>query len=113
MAQGDANKVWLVPSDYGKALEGFARMLGAPGEDGVFRYEPSKEEPPVSRPEADDESVADWFDTAPDPAVAEAVRAAEAVARQEVPGPLESPGSLSAGSGAPGSLSSGSLSPGA
>ncbi|MFD7660446.1 SPFH domain-containing protein [Actinosynnema sp. NPDC059797] len=113
MAQGDANKVWLVPSDYGKALEGFARMLGAPGEDGVFRYEPSKEEPPVSRPEADDESVADWFDTAPDPAVAEAVRAAEAVARQEVPGPMESPGSLSAGSGAPGSLSSGPLSPGA
>ena len=31
MAQGDANKVWIVPSDFGKALEGFARMLGAPG----------------------------------------------------------------------------------
>src|SRR5919108_3085771 len=44
MAQGDANKVWMVPSDYGKALEGFARMLGAPGEDGVFRYEPPKED---------------------------------------------------------------------
>src|ERR1044071_6505058 len=27
MAQGDANKVWLVPSDFGKALEGFSRML--------------------------------------------------------------------------------------
>src|SRR5436189_1514 len=24
MAQGDANKVWMIPSDYGKALEGFA-----------------------------------------------------------------------------------------
>ncbi|MEU4803783.1 SPFH domain-containing protein [Actinosynnema sp. NPDC023587] len=88
MAQGDANKVWLVPSDYGKALEGFARMLGAPGEDGVFRYEPPADEPPRSAPEEDDPSVADWFDTAPDPAVAEAVRAAEAVARQEVPSPL-------------------------
>ncbi|MFC6089783.1 SPFH domain-containing protein [Saccharothrix lopnurensis] len=117
MAQGDANKVWLVPSDYGKALEGFARMLGTPGEDGVFRYEPSKEEPPVSRPEEDDASVAEWFDTAPDPAVAEAVRAAEAVARKEVPGPLAAPaplgsagvgaGSLSAGAAAPGSLASG------
>ena len=41
MAQGDANKVWMVPSDFGKALEGFTRMLGAPGEDGVFRFEPS------------------------------------------------------------------------
>ena len=40
MAQGEANKVWLVPSDFGKALEGFTRMLGAPGEDGVFRFEP-------------------------------------------------------------------------
>ncbi|XVV07731.1 SPFH domain-containing protein [Actinosynnema sp. CA-248983] len=90
MAQGDANKVWLVPSDYGKALEGFARMLGAPGEDGVFRYEPPADEPARSTPEEDDASVADWFDTAPDPAVAEAVRAAEAVARKEVPGPLDS-----------------------
>src|SRR5690606_40113624 len=33
MAQGDANKVWLVPSDYGKALEGFAKMLGARSEE--------------------------------------------------------------------------------
>ncbi|HEX4224247.1 MAG TPA: SPFH/Band 7/PHB domain protein, partial [Pseudonocardiaceae bacterium] len=35
-----------------------------------------------------DESIADWFDTSSDPKVAEAVAAAEAVARQEVPGPL-------------------------
>src|ERR671926_805659 len=43
MAQGDANKVWIVPSDFGKALEGFTRMLGAPGDDGVFRFEPSRD----------------------------------------------------------------------
>lgn len=88
MAQGDANKVWLVPSDYGKALEGFARMLGAKGDDGVFRYEPPAGEVPESRPEEDDESIKGWFDTSTDPKVAEAVRAAEAVARQEVPSPL-------------------------
>nr|WP_232376878.1 SPFH domain-containing protein [Amycolatopsis aidingensis] len=87
MAQGDANKVWLVPSDYGKSLEGFARALGAPGEDGVFRYEPPKDDQ-VERPQLDDEEVASWFDTTTDPKVAEAVREAEAVARQEVPGPL-------------------------
>jgi regulator of protease activity HflC (stomatin/prohibitin superfamily) len=89
MAQGDANKVWLVPSDYGKALEGFAKMLGAPGDDGVFRYEPPKDDGPHSRPEDDDDEIKSWFDTAPDPHVAEAVRAAEAVARKEVPGPLQ------------------------
>lgn len=85
MAQGDANKVWMVPSDFGKSLEGFARMLGAPGEDGVFRYEPPQEEPPATPPEQDDESVRSWFDISTSPEVAEAVRAAEAVARKEVP----------------------------
>lgn len=87
MAQGDANKVWMLPNDFGKALEGFARALGAPGEDGVFRYEPPAYEPPERR-EDDDDEIASWFDTSTDPKVAEAVRAAEAVARQEVPGPL-------------------------
>jgi regulator of protease activity HflC (stomatin/prohibitin superfamily) len=89
MAQGDANKVWLVPSDYGKALEGFARMLGTQGDDGVFRYEPPKDDTPLARPEQDDEEVKNWFDTSSDPRVAEAVRAAEAVARKEVPSPLQ------------------------
>jgi regulator of protease activity HflC (stomatin/prohibitin superfamily) len=91
MAQGDSNKVWIVPSDFGKALEGFAKMLGAPGEDGVFRYEPPKEEVPLRRPEDDDESVADWFDTSTDPRVAAAVREAEAVARRDVDEPGELP----------------------
>jgi regulator of protease activity HflC (stomatin/prohibitin superfamily) len=86
MAQGDANKVWVVPSDFGKALEGFTKMLGAPGEDGVFRFEPSQDHVPASRPEEDDESVAGWFDTTTDPHIAAAVRAAEEVARKEVPG---------------------------
>ncbi|HEX6345345.1 SPFH domain-containing protein [Umezawaea sp.] len=88
MAQGDANKVWMIPSDFGKALEGFARSLGKQGDDGVFRYEPPADEAPAAKPEENDESIAAWFDTAPDPHVLEAVRAAEAVARQEVPGPL-------------------------
>jgi hypothetical protein len=87
MAQGDANKVWMIPSDYGKALEGFARAFGAPGDDGVFRYEPSKEED-VQAPSLEDDDVASWFDVSTDPRVAEAVRAAEAVARKEVDGPL-------------------------
>lgn len=46
MAEGEANKVWLIPSDFGSALQGFTKLLGAPGDDGVFRYEPS----PVIRP---------------------------------------------------------------
>ncbi len=30
IAQGDANKVWIVPSEIGKALEGIGGLLGAP-----------------------------------------------------------------------------------
>jgi regulator of protease activity HflC (stomatin/prohibitin superfamily) len=86
MAQGDANKVWIVPSDFGKALEGFTKMLGAPGDDGVFRFEPTQEHVAASRPEDDDEAVAGWFDTTSDPQVAAALRAAEEIARREVPG---------------------------
>ncbi|WP_185061366.1 SPFH domain-containing protein [Pseudonocardia eucalypti] len=86
MAQGDANKVWIVPSDFGKALEGFTRMLGAPGEDGVFRFEPSQDDGvPASRPEDDDEAVAGWFDTATDPEIAKVVAQAEAEARNPLP----------------------------
>jgi regulator of protease activity HflC (stomatin/prohibitin superfamily) len=84
MAQGDANKVWLVPSDFGDALKGFARTLGAPGEDGVFRYEPSQVQEDLPKPEDDSAEVADWFETKADPTVARAVAAAEAVARQPV-----------------------------
>ncbi|MGF7120790.1 SPFH domain-containing protein [Rhodococcus sp. TAF43] len=89
MAQGDANKVWLVPSDFGDALKGFAKTLGAPGDDGVFRYEPTRtEDEDLPRPEDDSEEVASWFETKTDPAVERAVRAAEAVARTPVESPL-------------------------
>ena len=88
MAQGEANKVWLVPSDFGKALEGFTRMLGAPGEDGVFRYQPSPDDgPPAARSGDFDDDVADWMNTASDPEIARLVAEAEAQARREVPAP--------------------------
>lgn len=61
MAQGDANKVWLVPSDFGKALEGFARGLGVQGDDGVFRYEPGADSGPRRSATDDEDEVADWF----------------------------------------------------
>ena len=78
MAQGEANKVWMVPSDFGKALEGFTKMLGAPGEDGVFRYQPSPDDGAAARPPGHtDEDVADWFDTTTDPEIAKVVAAAE------------------------------------
>ncbi|CCQ16532.1 Stomatin family protein [Rhodococcus sp. AW25M09] len=97
MAQGDANKVWMIPSDFGDALKGFAKTLGAPGEDGVFRYEPNESAGNEPKPEDDSDEVAEWFETKTDPAVAEAVKAAEAVARKPVDTSLSGPPELSKG----------------
>ncbi|MFL0181435.1 MULTISPECIES: SPFH domain-containing protein [unclassified Mycobacterium] len=88
MARGEANKVWVVPSDFGSALQGFTKLLGAPGEDGVFRYQPSPDDEPRHRSEDDSEEVADWFTTQTDPAIAQAVAKAEADARKPVEGVL-------------------------
>ena len=96
MARGDANKVWVVPSDFSAALQGFTKLLGAPGEDGVFRFEPSPVDPDDQAPKhaADDADVADWFSTDTDPAIAQAVAKAEAIARQPVDGQPGAPPEL-------------------
>ena len=91
MARGDANKVWVVPSDFSAALQGFTRLLGAPGEDGVFRFEPSPvDDLPKDVAGTDDAEIADWFSTETDPAIAQAVAQAEAIARKPVGGTLGS-----------------------
>ena len=33
IAQGDSNKMWIVPSEFSKALDGLAKMTGGDGED--------------------------------------------------------------------------------
>lgn len=87
MARGDANKVWVVPSDFSAALQGFTKLLGTPGQDGVFRFQPSPVEDVPKHSADDDADVADWFSTETDPAIAQAVAKAEAIARQPADGP--------------------------
>ena len=84
MAKGEGNKVWMIPNDFGSALQGFAKLLGAPGADGVFRYEPAPVEENLPKPEDDSAEVAEWFTTQVDPAIAQAVANAEAEARTPV-----------------------------
>jgi hypothetical protein len=86
MAQGEANKVWVVPSDFGAALQGFTKLLGAPGEDGVYRYQPSPVEADLPKPEDDSAEIADWFSTQTNPEIVQAVAKAEADARTPVEG---------------------------
>jgi regulator of protease activity HflC (stomatin/prohibitin superfamily) len=88
IAQGDANKVWVVPSDFGTALQGFTKLLGAPGDDGVFRFVPSPADEAPAGSKHDDEDTAGWFSTETDPAIVQAVAKAEADARTPVEGTL-------------------------
>jgi regulator of protease activity HflC (stomatin/prohibitin superfamily) len=95
MARGDANKVWVVPSDFSAALQGFAKSLGAPGSDGVFRFEPSPVDEVAKHTAADDDAdIADWFSTETDPAILQAVAKAEADAHKPVEVALPAPSEL-------------------
>ncbi|WP_293052560.1 SPFH domain-containing protein [Mycobacterium sp.] len=89
IAQGPASKVWVVPSEFGSALQGFAKLLGAPGDDGVFRYQPSPADDDLPRPEDDSDEIADWFSTETDPAIVAAVTTAIAKAAAEAARPVE------------------------
>jgi hypothetical protein len=46
IAQGDANKLWIVPSELGEALKGIGGMLGS-GIDDAPRTPSAPPEPPV------------------------------------------------------------------
>jgi regulator of protease activity HflC (stomatin/prohibitin superfamily) len=81
MARGEASKVWIVPSDFGSALQGFAKSFGVQSDDGVFRYEAPADDSPA---QVDESDIAHWFETANDPEVAQAVAEAEAVARTPI-----------------------------
>ena len=81
MAKGEANKVWLVPSDFGSALEGFTKMLGAPGEDGVFRYSRRRSRRICPSPRTTQPRSPSGSTPKTDPAIAQAVAKAEAEAR--------------------------------
>jgi regulator of protease activity HflC (stomatin/prohibitin superfamily) len=95
MARGDANKVWVVPSDFGTALQGFTKLLGAPGDDGVFRFVPSPvDDQAAKHAKDDDDDMADWFSTETDPALMQAVAKAEADARKPVEGTFPPPPQL-------------------
>jgi hypothetical protein len=97
MARGDANKVWVVPSDFSAALQGFTRLLGTPGEDGVFRFQPSPvDDQPKHASGDDDADIADWFATDSSPAIAQPVAGrtpdtTQVIARQPMDGPVQPP----------------------
>jgi len=65
IAQGDANKMWIVPSEFNKALEGLSRLSGGEGEGGGASWLDA-----TSQVAASDERIdtSDWFDSKLPPA---------------------------------------------
>ena len=89
MAEGSANKMWLIPSQFGDALESFTKQFSDKDYDGVFRYEaPSVDEETKAEAATDEDD--DWFTTQSAPEIAKAVAEANAVANKTVDDPLDS-----------------------
>src|SRR5579885_2079127 len=59
IAQGDANKMWIVPSEFSKALEGLAKLTGGDGDEGPSWLAQTSE----AAAQAADLDTSDWFDS--------------------------------------------------
>jgi len=68
IAQGDANKMWIVPSEFSKALEGLANLGGAAEGKSWLDVEPSANG--GSRPH-DEMDTSSWFESHLPPAAAQ------------------------------------------
>jgi len=88
IAEGDANKVWIVPSEIGRALEGLGTSIGKipgiPQDSGGPRKRIDVSA--VDLPSSDDEALASAED-----AVQDAIAAASSAATEVAPPPLEAP----------------------
>jgi regulator of protease activity HflC (stomatin/prohibitin superfamily) len=68
IAQGEANKMWIVPSEFSKALEGLARLGGADGDGGPSWLDAQGSGDAGNAPPID---TAGWFDSNLPPAAAQ------------------------------------------
>jgi regulator of protease activity HflC (stomatin/prohibitin superfamily) len=67
IAQGDANKMWIIPSEFSKALEGLARLGGAEGETSSWLNTGATSE----APSGERLDTSGWFDSNLPPAAAQ------------------------------------------
>ena len=63
IAQGDANKMWIVPSEFSKALEGLASLGGADGEGEVLAGRRALAATAAPAPTADGMDTSGWFES--------------------------------------------------
>ena len=88
IAEGKGSSMWMIPSQFGDALEQFAKAYAKKDDDGVFRYEAALVDE-ETKDLAGREDTDQWFETAQDPEIARAVAEARAVANKPVDSPLD------------------------
>src|SRR5882724_11452198 len=70
IAQGDANKLWIVPSEFSKALEGLSNLTGAEDGQAAGSWLTEAGKAPAGQPSMPRETLdtSDWFDSKLPPA---------------------------------------------
>jgi regulator of protease activity HflC (stomatin/prohibitin superfamily) len=96
IARGDANKLWIVPSEFSKALDGISRLGGlvgggdgsgggaSNGSDGAAPAHAAREAAPA-RPKAEPIDMTGWFDITPSSEVVAEAAAASSALREPEP----------------------------
>jgi regulator of protease activity HflC (stomatin/prohibitin superfamily) len=99
IAQGDANKMWIVPSEFSKALEGLAQLRGGDGEGGPDQ--PSwLAQTSEAVTQAASLDTSDWFDSKLTPA-AEQPEAGNLRASDDDPASIEAHAGIPSDAAAP------------
>src|SRR5579875_3112255 len=62
IAQGDANKMWIVPSEFSKALDGLAKLTGG-SDEGEASWLAAQSDTAVSDAAQPSLDTSDWFDS--------------------------------------------------
>jgi regulator of protease activity HflC (stomatin/prohibitin superfamily) len=70
IAQGDANKMWIIPSEFNKALEGLSRLGGADGDSRSWMDVPASPNG-AARPADGGLDTSSWFESQLPPAAAQ------------------------------------------
>ncbi|KAB1503650.1 SPFH/Band 7/PHB domain protein [Corynebacterium sp. 320] len=83
LAKGDANKTWMIPTQFGDSLQQFARSMGSADSDGVFRFEPAPVDEETKKLATEDEEE-HWLQSSATEEIAEAVAQANAEAAKTV-----------------------------
>lgn len=84
LANGESNSTWIIPAQFGDALEKFANAFGKQDGEGVFRFEPTPVDPEILARAESEEDLGDWLTAESGAEIAKAVAEANAEATKSI-----------------------------